>query len=403
MNTARLHDLARQGVALSLTHSACCLHKKDSKAPEQPDYTGAAIQQAETSKENTLQQTYANRPQQVTPWGTINWATQTSVDPATGQPVTAWRQTQTLDPKTQAALDQQMALQQQRSQLAGSFMNRVRDEYGQPIDYSRFAQGGQSINTGILPAVPGSGNQATQQSYERMMQMAAPERARQQEALNARLSAMGVPMSSQAYKTQQSNLSDQLARQQLGIQEQALAQGRAQAQLQQQLRQSALGEQMQIGSYQDTLRQRQIAEEAMRRGMSLNEMNALLSGQQVGSPSMPAFQGATKADATNFLGAAQAAGNFDMQNYQAQMQNQGNTMGDIASLAGTAAMFAFSDQRLKTDIVCVGQHPIGVGIYEYSIFGRRGRGVIAQELLEVAPHLVARHSSGFLMVNYGGL
>jgi hypothetical protein len=63
----------------------------------------------------------------------------------------------------------------------------------------------------------------------------------------------------------------------------------------------------------------------------------------------------------------------------------------------------FSDRRLKSNIVRVGTHPRGVGIYEYDIFGERQQGVMAQELQEVAPELVIKHPSGYLMVNYGGL
>ncbi len=74
-------------------------------------------------------------------------------------------------------------------------------------------------------------------------------------------------------------------------------------------------QQMQQAQYQQGLRQQAIAEEAQRRGMSINEMNALISGQQIGTPQMPNFQGAGRADATNYLGAAQAQGNFDQQTY----------------------------------------------------------------------------------------
>lgn len=405
MNTARLRELLRQGVAPGLMHSACCPQKggKGSSPPPAPDYTGAAREQAAASQETTLQQTYANRPSQQTPWGQTNWQTSAQIDPATGKQVTAWTQRETLDPKLQAALDQQLAVQSGRSQLAQGFMGRVSDAYAQPFNYGGMAQGGQSINAGALPQAPGSIDQATQQAYQRMQQLAAPEQQRAQAALQSRMSAMGVPMTSEAYGTQQQRFGDQINRQNLAMQQQAMQEGRSDAQMQQQLRDAALREQMNIGGYQDTLRQRQIAEEAQRRGMSLNEMNALLTGQQVQSPQMPSFMGASQAQAPNLLGAAQSAGNYNMNAWQQQQQSQGNAMGDIASLAGTAAMFAFSDARLKSNIVRVGRHPIGVDICEYDIGGRRERGVVAQELQAIAPHLVKRHSSGYLMVNYGGL
>jgi hypothetical protein len=64
----------------------------------------------------------------------------------------------------------------------------------------------------------------------------------------------------------------------------------------------------------------------------------------------------------------------------------------------------FSDARLKTDVVRVGTHPtLGVGIYEYVMFGEPTSGVLAHEVQEVRPDLVMQHPSGYLMVDYGGL
>jgi len=79
----------------------------------------------------------------------------------------------------------------------------------------------------------------------------------------------------------------------------------------------------------------------------------------------------------------------------------GSALGGIGSIAAAASKF--SDRRLKSDIVRVGTHKRGIGIYEYTIFGAREFGVMAQELLGVAPELVSIHPSGFFMVNYAGL
>lgn len=62
-----------------------------------------------------------------------------------------------------------------------------------------------------------------------------------------------------------------------------------------------------------------------------------------------------------------------------------------------------SDIRLKSNIVRVGTHRFGIGIYDYDIDGRRERGVIAQELLTVLPEAVAVGDDGFYRVNYGML
>jgi hypothetical protein len=65
---------------------------------------------------------------------------------------------------------------------------------------------------------------------------------------------------------------------------------------------------MQQSNYANQIRQQQLTEAMQQRGFSLNEINALLSGQQVGMPQMPSFSQATAAQpAPIYQGAADAA------------------------------------------------------------------------------------------------
>lgn len=77
-------------------------------------------------------------------------------------------------------------------------------------------------------------------------------------------------------------------------------------------------------------------------------------------------------------------------------------MGDLSKAAATAALFAGSDWRIKTDIVKIGELANGLGVYAFRYLWSPVRhvGVMAQEVLRVKPWAVARHPSGFLMVNY---
>ena len=118
-------------------------------------------------------------------------------------------------------------------------------------------------------------------------------------------------------------------------------------------------------------------------------------------PNMPSFNQAGISQTPQLMQAAQNQYSASMDAFNAQQQQQANMMGGISSLASTAMMF--SDKRLKRRIKRVGEHAIGVGIYEYDIFGYPQRGVLAQEVQAVRPDLVTQHPSGFLMVNYGGL
>jgi hypothetical protein len=83
-------------------------------------------------------------------------------------------------------------------------------------------------------------------------------------------------------------------------------------------------------------------------------------------------------------------------------QGGGNDLANYAGLALTAASF-FSDVRLKSNISKVGELPSGLGVYDYTKFGKRERGVMAQEVEQVKPEAVTTHSSGYKMVDYSQL
>lgn len=165
----------------------------------------------------------------------------------------------------------------------------------------------------------------------------------------------------------------------------------------------------QYANAQNQLRQQAIAEQMQRRGMSLNEMNALLNGQQVSMPQMPSFNASGLAQTPNIMGAMQSQYDAQLGAYNAQNAGMNNLLGAGAQLGAAylmgpgAGAFSFSDRRLKSNIKRVGTHAIGVGIYDYTMMGMPQRGVIAQEVEAVRPDLVKRHASGYLMVNYGGL
>lgn len=707
-------------------------------APAAPDYAGAARTQAASSRELTDVQNYANRPTQNTPFGTISWSSQASVDPATGAPVTQWTQNTSLAPGLQSALDSQIGLQNNRSQLAGGFMQRVADEYSQPFDWNglpsmRMANP-SALQTGMADYTPGltsgvnsrsqnvvsgfdfagprmgmspmtSGivsntqganlvggvdpmadqlQRSTEQSQlqtsfnpmtsnlttnvsqtplitdfrsnnyqlarntgtedlqrslatndnpslpqldnsyrdtvaQSLMERMVPLQERQQQRLQTQLSNQGFQQGSEAYRRAldelnmrqsaerynaldaagneaqrlynmqmgarqqafnedvsggqfanqaaqaafnqglsanqfQNQAAAQAYNQQMGAKQafnqaqqqafnQALASGQFGNQaVQQAYAQSlgagqagnqALGQQFnqglaadqfanqatqqafnqnlnaaqfanqaanqgfqqdlsanqfanqaanqaynqtlgafnfgnqaqqqgfnqmmglaslnnqaaqqgfnqdlqaaqfgnqalgqasaldiarmnamnnassqqyninqQAAQAQNQLRQQAIAEQAQRRGMSLNEMNALLSGQQVQMPTFPGFNTASRSETPNILGATQMGYDAQLGAYNAQQAQNANTMGGLFQLGAQAAPFLFSDRRLKSKITRVGTHSTGVGIYDYTMMGMSQRGVIAQEVQKVRPDLVKRHASGYLMVNYGGL
>jgi hypothetical protein len=156
--------------------------------------------------------------------------------------------------------------------------------------------------------------------------------------------------------------------------------------------------------FQNTAQQQQLAQDLALRAQPINEIIGLMGGSQIQLPQFQGYQGTSVAPAPTFAG-TQAQGQADMSRYGIQQAGNNATTQGLFSALGTAAMFApkFSDRRLKSNIVQIGTHPLGIGIYEYDIFGKRERGVMADEVAKVMPDAIVPHESGYMMVNYGKL
>jgi len=381
---SRLLELIRNGCPPQHLHYYECLQGgKGSSAPA-PDYTGAANAQSAASKEIATQQTWANRPNQYTPWGSTTWGANAGVDPATGQPITNWTQEQKLNPELQGALDQQIKLQGQRSDLAGSFMGRVANEYNQPFNwgglpgmskgpnvqgtgtYDTQAYIPQTTQTTNAPAFAKEREQYTNAMWNQMQ----PQHQQQTDSTRQMLANQGLTPGSEAYNRELERLSgvqagerwnaiqaggqeqQRMNQQLMAQQQQAFGQGQAAGQFynqagNQQFNQEMganaqnFGQQLQQSNYQNQMRQQAIAEQAQQRGMSLNEMNALLHGQQINAPQMPSFMGASAGQAPNLLGAAQMQGNYNQAQQAADAQSSGSLWAGLGSAAGAAAMMGF--------------------------------------------------------------
>lgn len=80
-----------------------------------------------------------------------------------------------------------------------------------------------------------------------------------------------------------------------------------------------------------------------------------------------------------------------------------NSSSPLSTAVGLASIGSsiFSDERLKSNIKRVGTHPLGIGVYDYDKFGKRERGLLAQEVEEVMPEAVEDDPSGYKKVKYG--
>ncbi|MCW2112473.1 tail fiber domain-containing protein [Bradyrhizobium elkanii] len=131
------------------------------------------------------------------------------------------------------------------------------------------------------------------------------------------------------------------------------------------------------------------------------------------SPQMP--NAANVSTPTTNVAGTDIAG-LVQKNYEDQLNANNATMGGLFGLGGTLggsllqgigkaggmASF-FSDRRLKSDVVRIGTLESGLPLYEYTIFGSRQRGVMADEAEVLFPDAVFTHPSGFKMVDYAAL
>lgn len=405
-------------------------------SPKPVDYQGAAVAEGEAAQNLTEQQTWANRPNQVNPWGNVDWAATPTWDPTTQQYVNKWTQTQTLAPDLQKALQYQMGLQSGQSQLAYGMLGNVAADIGNPMDWSQYGSmqmpGQQqmagnagpnlwgnvqadmpsysttgtlrNLNFGGAPDVnaPQFGVQRAENSiWDRTMSRLQPQLQAEQQQTEIKLRNQGLSPGDQAWQSTMQGLANkqndayqnasneaisggtaaaqgmfgmesayrnqytdeyqraadffnQSGQQQFGQQMAAGGQGfqdvLSAAGLQNSARSQAMQEQMgMLGYNQDTqyrqadyynqLRQQAMNEMITQRGYSLNEVNALLSGQQVGLPQFNQFTNAGVAQAPQYLQAAQLQGQQNAANASASNSWFNSLMGGVGTAAGMFGMF----------------------------------------------------------------
>lgn len=159
---------------------------------------------------------------------------------------------------------------------------------------------------------------------------------------------------------------------------------------------------VQNANFANTGRQQQIQEATYLRNMPLNDIAALLGTG--GGVQNPTFQNVSQVGvaAPDYQGAAYNTFNAQQQQYQQAQQNRSAGLGSIFGLAGSLAPLAFSDIRLKRNIVRVGTLANGLATYAFNYIGSKARqfGIMAQDALHVVPDAVFVAPNGFLAVDY---
>jgi hypothetical protein len=333
-------------------------------APAAPDYAGAARETAAGNLAAAQTATAANRVNQVTPYGNLNY-TQTKDEE--GNPV--WTATTSLSDIGQQLLNNQNQASLGLGGTINSALGRVQSTMGE----------------GFNPDLPSTGMNPGQSYQDAYMQRLAPQIAQSRESTTAALANQGVVPGTQAYENamrQQSMKENDLL---LGATTQGFGVG-------QQANQQAYNQAM--TNY----------------NLPLNTLSALRSGSQVQNPSFVNSSQQATTGGADILGASQMGYNAQMGNFNAQQAAQQNLNQGLMGLGG-AGIMAFSDIRTKENIKNVGWLPNGLPVYEFDYksefkdIAGHGRfiGVMAQDVELVQPEAVITNADGYKMVNYGVL
>lgn len=384
---------------------------KKSSPPKPPDYKAAAEAEATANRDLNQMQTFSNRPDLYTPWGSQTWQQQPVWDPTTQQYVTNWMSQVNLSPMEQAAFDSQQRVKVGRSELAEGMLGRMYEEFGQPMDWTMSNEFGDRAEAGDLQTsvgAPAEEMRARQEDaiFGKLSNRLDDRFGRQRADLEAQLMNQGVRPGDAAYDRAMAEFGETENDAYENAAWQSIMGGGSEAQRDLQMDvsrgtfgnqalQNQLGMDVQAGGYNTTLRQQEIAELMQQRGFSLNEINALLYGQQVGMPQMPGFNTANKSQGPSYLNAADMQHQADTDAWAAGQGQDQAMMGGIADAAGMMAMF--SDRRVKRNIERIGATAGGTPLYRWEyIWGGEGIGVMSEDV----PHAVIKLPTGIEMVDY---
>lgn len=335
------------------------------KPPPAPDYAGAATAQGVANKEAAIATSQLSNPNIISPEGTrtVSYAN----DPNTGNPIPTI--TNQYSPELQKNFEYQTQLQGLMSQLGITGAEKAQGVLGEKLDFSG------------APSLPGNAEDTRSKVIDAMMSRVNTDLDRRTDTTRSNLIASGIRPGTEAYSREM----DGIDRSRNDARNQAILSAGTEAQ-------RDYGQDM-------GRRQQTITELLAQRQTPLQEINALRSGSQINPLQFQNFSGANVAPAPVY-GATQAAGDYGTDVYNTKVGSKNAQMEGLFKLGAAAFM---SDRRLKSNITRIGTHPLGIGIYEYDIFGKRDVGVMADEVMEVKPEAVATMPNGYMAVYYGML
>jgi len=335
------------------------------KAPAPPDYTGAAQAQAQGSRENVIEQTFANRPNVNTPYGNITWnrpeypgapgymANESGMGPVgagnqggmfglghPGLPPAVggggggggipggagsgdgggynpgdWQMNLELPPDVLAALQAQQRIGLGRSEMGEQMLGSA----GEDLQ--------RGINWGGLPEVTGgedARNAAEQALFGRYQSRLDPQWQQGGADLENKLMQQGLDPGTEAFTRAMGDFYRGKNDAYQTAMRESVTGGGAEASRQYQL--------------DAANRARALQEQYQQQYGGINALNAFLQGQQVQMPQFPGFSQAGQAQAPQYLQAANLQNQAALQQYGL---NQGGLQGFLGGLGNLGGMIPF--------------------------------------------------------------
>lgn len=277
--------------------------------PISEDPTKAAERTAASQNDAAERTTAANRPDITTPWGKFDW---------TKNQDGTWGLGVSLTPEQQSALDAQQKLQQGRSEFAQSLLGGAQQAFSSPLNY------------GALPALPdaeATRSQAIDASFSQARSRLDPMWSQRGDALKASLLNSGFSEGDAGFKSAMGEFERDRNDAYNSAMNSAIGSG---AQAAQQMFGMGMGQ-----------RQQALAEAIQKREMPLNELNAMLNGQQVNMPGQPGVAQASPFRGVDYSGAANTTYQQGLDAYSMQQaQKQAEMNGWMSLLGGLGGLLS---------------------------------------------------------------
>lgn len=346
--------------------------KKSPSAPAAPDPAATAAAQGTVNKETAIANAELGMVNQNTPYGKLTYTPRGNSAAGTPQ----YESTIELSPEQQQLLQMSQQGDLGTAQLGLDQLGRISQAVSSPFSFGGLPSYGEADQ-----------NAASARAEEALMSRMNPQFQRDEEAMRTRLINQGIGQGSQAYQREMESFN------------QAKNDARMQAVLS--------GQQYGATDLATALQRRNqgIQEYTTQRNAPLNEYSALTSGTQIQNPQFQS-SGGGNIQPVDYAGLVNNQYNAQMGQYNSKVAGNNANTGAFLDLAKTAGMFAFSDIRLKQDIVEVGEKN-GHKLYEFSYLPKvkkSGRfiGVMAQDVEKYMPEAVVE-VEGFKAVNYSML